>query len=308
MKATLITGNVADFLAVESFMTDEERVSLEGVFYATKAHKAIKEIFDWIPTFPNLKNHTVLWDEWGSTPPFENKKQLKMHLLGPEPNYRQKSALYQYRDRINKLDNLLNHVTDFSISVFFPQAFASRQFNGSSLLKHKVADISKLPLPDAPNYSFSSSQHLDFLKKIEMSMRGKAVQRYICVVPYEVIEKDRFNQEDWNHVIGYAESTGNHLVVIAVDNYSVPSHKLIINLSNQITFLQSVEVLKGSRGYIGIDSPLSVLAAQVFTGQNIIIKSASSHLDIWKHVYCAPHKSFGFIVKQVRNVQDFMAL
>jgi ADP-heptose:LPS heptosyltransferase len=76
---------------------------------------------------------------------------------------------------------------------------------------------------------------------------------------------------------------------------------MLINLNQQTDLIVSIEILKGAKGYIGVDSCLSVLAAKLFD-EHLFVKSTDRHLLRWKHVYYAPKKNFDFIGSVVRMV------
>jgi len=63
---------------------------------------------------------------------------------------------------------------------------------------------------------------------------------------------------------------------------------LFINLSGKTSIEESIEILKASNAYIGIDSFLSVIASKIFTSDNVTIKCNNKHGYEWKAVYWYP--------------------
>jgi hypothetical protein len=79
--------------------------------------------------------------------------------------------------------------------------------------------------------------------------------------------------------------------VIVTDVESTLPDKIkdsFINLSGKTSIEESIEILKLSSGYIGIDSFLSVFATKIFTNNNVIIKCYNKHAYEWKNIYWHP--------------------
>lgn len=165
-------------------------------------------------------------------------------------------------------------VSDWSIGVRFPKATNRElKYEGSSFLKYKLVDIQSLP------------------------------DKYIVICPDTTTDRSlplrMFYPDEWQCVLNYLEYLNITGVVINVGSHPVPSHRQILDLSNQTTLLESIEVLKGAMGYIGIDSFLSVLAAKLFSVPLLYIKGNGKHLEKWKHIYYAPKTRFPFIMKKL---------
>lgn len=205
-------------------------------------------------------------------------------LFGALPNYgdlshlclwedwSQRSAFYSLEELAQRLGlpQLLAKVQDWSIVPTFPQIDAGRlSYVGSSFLEHTVADISGIALP----------------------------RSYVVVCPYSENKEDNrdFKANDWIAVLNQVRKAGSVAVVLNKGNDRVPRSKYLVDLSNKTTLLESIEILKGARGYYGIDSCLSVLAAKLFDGGSLLVKSTNPHLAMWKHIYYAPKREFDFV-------------
>jgi len=246
----LLTGGVGDVIALESFFGDYERETLSTIYYATRNHKEIRSLFDSMSDiFPNLKNHIILLDDFSEFFALHEKTEVS--------------------SKLSEFPEDWPRVSDWSIMSKFNQFDSDYYtYNGSSLLKKQVADISHLDLPD----------------------------KYVVLVPWshnDSIMKDReFTSEEWAEVLMFIENRGLKGVVL---NTGEPCNiDGLIDLTNQTTMPQSIEVLKRASGYIGVDSCLSILASQLFD-DILFIKSNNSHLYRWKHVYYATKKDFSFI-------------
>lgn len=164
-----------------------------------------------------------------------------------------------------------NAAEDWGIVVKFPQIKSGKlRYTYSSLIKHKLCNIDHLPIP----------------------------VNYLAISPYSSDKRLRsrdFNNEDWASVNYYLSRKNMIGVVLNNGNEYVPSNPCLIDLSNKTSFVESVEVLKKSKGFIGIDSSLSVLAAKLFDYPELMIKTQSSHCQSNKTVYYAPRTKFQFL-------------
>lgn len=166
-------------------------------------------------------------------------------------------------------------IIDYSIFTIFKPDLLSK-FKGSSFIKNTVSDI-KQNLPD----------------------------KFIVIAPNSVMRSQSarkdIDQNEWKNISNYLSQTDQYAVVLGVkeDTYNVPSHYRIKNLMGLTSIEESIEILKKANGFIGIDSFLSVLAAQLFDREKILIKSFSIHVMFSKTYYYAPHTKFDFICSQI---------
>ncbi len=249
----LLTGGVGDFLALESMMSHEERTAIHTICYATRQHISIRQLIELFPSFSNVKDHIVVWDDWSSFFCF----LFKSEVLG----------------KLTTVPEGVQSATDFGITRKFPEFNKEkRTYINSSPMMYKIADVSKFNI----------------------------VNNYICICPYSVNDKRSnerdFTNSDWSNVISYLTQSDQIGIILNVGEDSVPKNSKLIDLSNMTTFAESIEILKGGKGYIGIDSALSVIAAKLFSQPNIHVKSKNKHLKEWQHIYYSPLKDFSFIV------------
>ena len=157
-------------------------------------------------------------------------------------------------------------VEDWSIEVHFPY-LANETFYGSSTLTQKLAETTTFDKP------------------------------YIVIVPDSPNEPRhyRMNQEDWKKTIELLEQQDKIGVILNKGQPTDIQHNRIIDLTNKTTINESIELLKQSAGYFGIDSFLSVLAVQCLDRNKVRIKSRNDHLYRHKEVYYAPHLTFPFL-------------
>lgn len=166
-----------------------------------------------------------------------------------------------------------NDVSDWSIFTKFPEIENNkRTYTGSSLLKTCLAPISQFNLPD----------------------------NYVVIVPDSANKafNRQFTGSDWGETTRFLVKNKLMGVILRVDGPTIPDHPCFIDLTGKTSLIESIEILKAAKGYIGIDSCLSVLAAKLFD-RILAVKSVNSHLTRWKEIYYAPKKDFSFINQKI---------
>lgn len=192
------------------------------------------------------------------------------------PSIRDKEHLALVYEASNATLNLdLNKIVDLSISVLFRTSIL-QNFKGSSLLKNKLASIShQLP------------------------------EKYIVICPSSTLRavnsRKDIETSEWENILFHLIQTDRYAVVLGLADPTceVPNNHRVINLLGKTSFAESVEILKSATGYIGIDSALSVLAAQKFDASQLLIKSCNPILSFTKQYYYFPHTDFDFICNAV---------
>lgn len=169
----------------------------------------------------------------------------------------------------------LTKAVDTSIGGVFPKIKSgSRKYAGSSLMMYKLTEVG-FDLP----------------------------AEYAVVCPYSNDKRDKnrdFDDKDWKGCIGRLSAAGLKGIVINSGPDVVPESEHLINFNNMTTFPEAVEILKKAKQYIGIDSCLSILAAQVFTSKkDLVVKTVNKNCVDNAMCYFAPHGDFPFLVQAV---------
>jgi hypothetical protein len=255
----VLTGGVGDVLALESFFNDSEREKLETVYYATRKSALIIEIFRRFYNFPNLKNHYVSFDDFSKFWCFYTKDELIVHLK---------------TKRMNLPPGIIQS-EDWSIMPKFARIHSGyMKYTGSSVLKNNLCNVHDFGLPE----------------------------KYFVICPYSsdkrVSSRD-FDDNDWKNTKTMLYRKNLRGVVLNLGPDIVPSDDCLIDLSNQTSIIEALEILKKASGYIGVNSVLSVIAAKLFVYPDLIIKSTDDHCFKHKDIYYAPHKSFEFIKNSI---------
>ncbi len=254
-----ISGGIGDMIALESFLPEKDRESVTTIFYGTRKHVAVREMFSSLPNYKNLTNHVMAWTNFDNFWCFHEKRQC-IRKLG-DANMHIPDGLLQARD--------------WSIGNGFPYIRAGQvPFVGSSLLINNMADVSKFDLPAT----------------------------YAVVCPFSNDKRDRnrdFTADDWKGCRRILRELGIKGVVINQGDDAVEESDEIINLSNKTNFPEAVEILKKADRYIGIDSCLSILAAQLFQADHLAVKSVNKHCIDYAKCYFAPYQTFPFLVSSI---------
>ena len=192
-----------------------------------------------------------------SLPGYPNLKTHVLHPTGDKAHYSRAS--------VEAVTGPLPGVEDWSINRIFPQG---RPFTSSSLLAGRLADVK---LPSRPYVVVSAA-----------STWGRWPGRDL-------------DAEDWKTCLGILEKRDLLGIVLLRERRPVPVHPRLLDWQGRTDICESVEVVKGAVGYLGIDSCWSVLAAKLFPASRMWIKSNSGHFRDNIRAYMAPHKELSFV-------------
>jgi hypothetical protein len=179
--------------------------------------------------------------------------------------------VFMYKSECASEDKSFLQSIDFSIANVFPQ-FST--YNKSVWIDHTLCEI-KVELPED----------------------------YVVICPYS-INLDRsgnrnFSEADWVETLKFLEKKNIKGIVLNGEKDPVLQHLNLIDYSGQTDILESIEILKKSKYYIGIDSSFGVLAAKLLAADHIVIKMISLHGISWKNIYWAPQTEFPFLKNKI---------
>ena len=228
--------------------------------YGTKKHEWISKIWKKLPNYSNLNEHKVIWDDFSKFWCFVS--------LG--------DCLAKISSYGMLMPENPKEIRDLGIGLVFPRIKSGEfTYNNSSFLKHNLAQISNFDLPE----------------------------KYLCICPFSTdkrISTRDFDSNDWHECVKFLKKTKLKGVVLNEGFDVVPECPELINLSNKCDLSESVEILKSSVGYVGIDSCLSVLAAKLFQGDFLIVKTRNDHCFRFADCYFAPKRTFGFLRTNIK--------
>jgi hypothetical protein len=200
-------------------------------------------------------------------------------LFGALPNYpRLKgctilptgSAVYYEKAGVEKAHGKVM-AEDWSIATRFP-TLRGEDYTGSSFLAHRLCQSRSIGQP------------------------------YVVVVPHSRWGRwaDRsFDAADWQACLDYLAEYELLGVILHEGPEVVEPHPRLLDLTNQTSVTEAVEILKGAEGYLGIDTWLSVLAAKLFAPGRLAVKSVWGHCYEWQHLYFAPCREFPFLKRSL---------
>ena len=179
----------------------------------------------------------------------------------------------------NKTKVDLSKVKDYSIfQIFYNEIRKNkREYKYSSILKQKMADISKFNLPK--NYCIIHAYTLaDFRGTNERNLS------------LEFLNKIFSQNQNKKFII-----VNN--IILEQYNSLFSKYKNVINLTGKTSVFETFEILKSANEYIGADSFLSILATKLFPDEKIFVKKydTSFNLNKTKDIYFYPKKNFNFI-------------
>ena len=168
----------------------------------------------------------------------------------------------EVREQVGRQELNWYSIHDWSISHRFPDIhYQHYPYNSSSYSAYELADLSRLNLPD----------------------------RYAVIV--SISENDRrlkdqeFSDQDFEQTFAFLEKHNLVGIVLGRGDVQPPEHPRLVSLYNQTSILESMEVVKRARCYIGIDSCLAVFAARHLPGKKVLIKCVNEHALEHRQIY-----------------------
>lgn len=141
------------------------------------------------------------------------------------------------------------------------------------------------------------------LEEISNIKQFNIPEKYCVIVPTTSHDR-QFTSNDYYETFSILE---NFLkikgILISQSNLNIKNDN-IINLSGKIGIHDSIEIMKNSQGYIGIDSYLSIIACQVIKTNKIIIKS-NNNLNVLTFFYYMKKNVKTNIFKSI-NYKNFL--
>lgn len=162
---------------------------------------------------------------------------------------------------------------DWSIGAIFPQ---QRPYSGSSFTRHKLTGL---------------------------RTRLRAPGPYVVIQPVSSWgrwpERD-FDGDDWQCAKAFLEAKGLFGVILNQHGSPLPNWPCLIGWQGITTLAESIELMKGAQGYLGIDSCLSVLAAKLFPVTRLAVKGTRAHIYQNAWAYYQPHAEFPFLQRSLQ--------
>lgn len=101
---------------------------------------------------------------------------------------------------------------------------------------------------------------------------------------FERTRNRNVDAKDWESIRDWLSRRGTTGVILGKTPISFDKSGMV-DLIGSTSLEDSIGLLAGARGYIGVDSFLSVLASDLFAPRDMRVKSKNPHLDRWKRIY-----------------------
>jgi ADP-heptose:LPS heptosyltransferase len=252
----VITYAVGDFIAVESFLTDKEKENLKGIICLSSGK--------CIPHFECI-----------SKSKFYNKSCEKICIERPSgiDNFEiRNNLLIDYLNKNLKIDKnkILIDYNFYNQNNQYKEIIEKENLKNYSFTKEKLCEIDKFKLPN--KYISISAWSYDYKKN-----KG-------------------FDIEDWHETIKILKYNNIKGVILNNQNWyldnlwfqEILKENCFINLIGETNYFEAMEIVKNSKGFIGIDGSLSIIATQALKEKTIIIKTNN---DSGAHRLCSYYYS-----------------
>jgi len=235
----VISKAIGDFIAFESFLTDKEKINLKEIIYLSS-------------------NETIPHFECISKSKFYNKNCKKTIIKRPQGinGLEVKNNLINNYFHENQEINKDKVLIDWNFyERKYEQLLEKENIKNYSFVKEKLCEIDKFKLPN----------------------------KYVSISgwTYSWTKKRLFKIEDWHETIEILKSYDIKGVILNNQNWyldnlwfeEILKEDCFINLTGETNYFEAIEIVKNSKGFIGIDSSLSIIATQSLPEESIIIKS-----------------------------------
>jgi len=271
-----LTFIIGDFIAFESFLTNKEKANLKEIIF-----------FGHNDNNNDVRHHLI------KKSIFYNKK-IKITML-PRIN---KEKIGFTRERSSLLKNYMSnnlHLSNNKYKMLIDYRFYNQNDQYKEILKNQ----------NLKNYSFIKQKLCEINK-------FKLPQEYISISAwtYNIVKSGRFfNIEDWYETIKILKLNNIKGVILNdqkwyLDNLwfkEILKEDCFINLTGETNYFEAIEIVKNSKGFIGIDSSLSIIATQALQEKLIMIKAnADSGAHRFFNYYYSNLKTKDCLVEQIK--------
>lgn len=216
----------------------------------------------------------------------QNLKKIIINTTSYDFNIKDKNENYQI---LNLISNNKFYNKNITVEEFKVNKKELKELN----LKHKVVFTKNF----RENYHLNN-KHLNkkvniknssFLKNENANIeKFKLPEKYCVTVGWSKRKEKKFTGKDWMELIKILKVKKIKALIIN-DFYrkdvKVPKHKLLIDMTEKTSLLESIEITKNASFYIGINGCLSIIAMQRYP-RKCMIKSCVE--DFYWHSYFYP--------------------
>lgn len=250
----LINGAIGDFLLFDSLLNNQIR-------------KSIKKIIIWNPFHPLNPKGKLIEKMIRNNYDYNLKTKIKIYNYPKLNSGINPASNLRFSHDLNWINSTINSILAIE-KIDHSKTFIQHRMFLESTKNYKSLDRFKNIVRTANCKSSYLSKNLtnlihkyDFMKK-----------KYCVVVPYTSPERT-FKPWDTSQMLKILKDVLKMPGIILTGQRIKIDNKNIINLAQKTTINESIEITKNASAYIGIDSFLSIIAAECLPEQNIAIKA-----------------------------------
>lgn len=264
----LFTGALGDFIGAEAFITNEQKDATTVILWATRNRTEIKSAFDMTDIFPNLKEETILFDD------FSDERPTRPWQPGDRfMNIGMKNEL-NLKCGLNLSPAEMDAISDHSLDATIQKIFTGHRWQSSrcTSVRQNWLDVGYFQLP----------------------------ARYVVIHPWSDAEicGREFNDADWHNILKFLESIDCIGVVVNKSEKHPPQHPRLIDLTNLTKLRQTWTIIAGAEAAIMCSSSLACFASKIFPKDRIWIKGGHDFIftDWATYFYHGPFIKPGEVV------------
>lgn len=237
-KTIFLCGAIGDIIAIECYLSDMARASLEVICLPDTNYTFIPMLFGSLPNYPKLKRYVEVCPgqhQW-------HNKAILLDRMAAE-GFRPKEPDGMIR---------LIEAQDWSLDQIFAE------YNEGTSLKYNGSSFAQYTLASNP-------------------VKGMyyAICPYAGANISGGVDGRNFDNDDWDAVLSYLDEQDVNGVVVGTGDGYVPDHCHLSNMMNKTTLLEALEIVKNATGYIGVDSSMSVIASKTIVQNNFHLKTVN---------------------------------
>ena len=260
----IVTGGIGDFIAIDQFFGYSFK---KNIIFLTKQSLILKNL---LQTYSSKNKYFAL---------YYNFDIIK------KPGFDDSDELYKHFPIFKKLNIKIINISDI-FPILSKKLIKDALFSKYCFLFETISlDVKdKFNLPDkyiviSP---YTEDNRISCIKCNTAHSKIDKCQLTRNFVDIDYINTIKFLNE--NNITGVMLSK----VFIEIPSFTDTSAN-IVNLSCKTTIVESIEILKHSCGYIGIDSFLSVIASKLDNCKKKYVKCNNTHARNFKHIYWYPN-------------------
>lgn len=260
-KYIIVLGGIGDYLTMDYFYEFTEK---NHIIFLSKQGKILGKLISSIR--PQNKHYVIHFDfNQINKPGFNHETEMYEHI----PNMKRLADI-----KIINIEEYFGKIQELINSQYRPNIY-------NYIIQHKfIPNIcTRFNLPNTYAVIVPHTED-NRIECIRCNSSHKGITK--CGATRNFVSRDFNNIRHFllkNNIIG---------VVLSAININYPHNKNIINLSGKTSVLESIEIVKNSSYYFGIDGALSIIASRVISNKTYV-KANNKHLYNFKDIYYFPY-------------------